>query len=179
MTETAKATITPTCREMVRIDSWHDARCTRAIKDEGLCGIHLAAKRKRAENTVKATQKFEAENARHKAAQTACEKIAGSMPHYGAYSKDGYDGRIVVPASIAYEYDALKAVEAAARTVGDKFDIYVTCLLADTLEDRPASPPTDHAHIEVSEAVDELLTALAALDAIRKPSNGKTGEAKL
>ena len=74
-------------------------------------------------------------------------------------------------------YDAMKAVEAAARTVGDKFDIYVACLLADILEDRPSSPPTDHAHLEVSEAVDELQTALAALDAIRKPDNGKTGEA--
>ena len=45
------------------------------------------------------------------------------------------------------EYDALKAVEAAARE--DPF------------------------------ATKAVVAALAALDAIRKPSNGKTGEAKL
>src|SRR3990167_7288569 len=67
------------------------------------------------------------------------------------------------------EYAALKAVEAAARTVGDKYDIYVVHLLADIVAKQPQSSPTKHAHAEHSEAVDEMVERLAALDAIRKP----------
>jgi len=147
MTDTAKAT--PTCSERVRIDSWHDARCTRAVKDEGLCGIHLAAKRKRAANRVKGEQEFAAENQRHEAAKIACERIPGSLPHYGAYSKDGYDGRIVVPASIAYEYDALKAVEAACREHnGTPFDDVQAALAAlDAIRKGPGNGKTGEAVI--------------------------------
>ena len=86
---------TPTCSEVMFADR-HRERCARAVKDEGLCGIHLAAKRKRAANTVKRDQKFEAEQGRLKAARAACEKIPGSLPHYGTFSGSGYDGHIVV-----------------------------------------------------------------------------------
>ena len=150
---TEKIVGAPTCKERVHYDSWHpDTRCARAVKDEGLCGIHLAAKRKRAENAEKARQKFEAEQARLTAARTACEKIPGSLPHYGAYSTDGYDGRIVVPAAIAYEYDALKAVEAATR--GRRGRRNCTC------------KPNSGCVAAVTEQA--VIDALDAIDAIRK-----------
>ena len=140
MTDTAKAG--PTCSKRVSIDSWHQAACGRPVKDEGLCGIHLAAKRKRAANNVKREQHWQDEKKRIEAAKAAAAKVPNAMIHSGV---SGYDGRIVVPASIADEYDALKAVEAAARE--DPF------------------------------ATKAVVAALAALDAIRKPPSGKTGEA--
>ena len=170
MTDTAKAA--STCNKTVRIDSWHSARCTRAIKDEELCGIHLGAKRRREANAVKSRQKWNAEQERHEAAKVACEKVPGAMPHYGVYSGNGYDGRIVVPASIAYEYDALKAVEAVARRY--EWQAYIP-------SDYSGAGTVCHAcggYAALGHKPDcELAEALAALDAIRKPPSGKTGEA--
>ena len=142
MTDTAKAG--PTCSKRVSIDSWHQAACGRPVKDEGLCGIHLAAKRKRAANNVKREQHWQDEKKRIEAAKAAAAKVPNAMIHSGV---SGYDGRIVVPASIADEYDALKAVEAAARAA--------FVVLNATMTHRPSA--------------ERLHTALAALDAIRKP----------
>ena len=145
MTDTAKAG--PTCSKRVSIDSWHQAACGRPVKDEGLCGIHLAAKRKRAANNVKREQHWQDEKKRIEAAKAAAAKVPNAMIHSGV---SGYDGRIVVPASIADEYDALKAVEAAARKISP--DIY----------------RIGAAHLGRAADAEELYDALAALDAIRK-----------
>ena len=79
MTDTAKAG--PTCSKRVSIDSWHQAACGRPVKDEGLCGIHLAAKRKRAANNVKREQHWQDEKKRIEAAKAAAATGASWYRH--------------------------------------------------------------------------------------------------
>jgi hypothetical protein len=74
----------------------------------------------------------------------------------------------------AAEYDALKAVEAVARRL--EWQAYIP-------NDYHGAGVVCHAcggYSALGHKPDcELAEGLAALDAIRKPSNGKTGEAKL
>jgi hypothetical protein len=97
------ADTTNTCTEMVH-RPWSITRCPRAAKEDGLCGIHLAAKRKR-----EATQeKWQARNAdrdkKLRAAKAACAALAergiAATPHYdhalGRRSESGHTGKVVV-----------------------------------------------------------------------------------
>ena len=68
------------------------------------------------------------------------------------------------------EYDALKAVEAAARELA-------TAVFTFLEHGWDVATPEPVERVAIARlAVDN---STAALDAIRKPSNGKTGEAKL
>ena len=78
------------------------------------------------------------------------------------------DSALIVTA--VNEYDALKAVEAAAREIETITQGYI--------DGYRSGQPFVIAGKQ-TEARDHLRAALAALDAIRKPPTGKTGEAKL
>jgi len=67
--------------------------------------------------------------------------------------------------TVTLDRDALRArhekMVALAHTVADKYDIYVTESFIDTAKGKHRAPTT-HARLELSEAVDAMLAALAA-----------------
>jgi hypothetical protein len=98
MTETTAA---PTCRESVSNGTFFGYHtCGRPVKDEGLCGLHLSAKRRRVAKEAAYQEKRAAEDARQKQAQDACDRLADrgirAQPHYDAVIAKGYTGRVVI-----------------------------------------------------------------------------------
>ena len=83
-----------------------------------------------------------------------------AYPEDADYTEAEANAALIVAA--VNEYDALKAVEAAARRLKAERDI-------------DAAMGANDDALEVADAALDL--ALAALDAIRKPPTGKTGEA--
>ena len=67
---------------------------------------------------------------------------------------------------IRADRDALRernrALVEAARTVADKYDIFSAEWFIDIAKDKAARPATKHARLELSDAVDAMLAALAA-----------------
>jgi hypothetical protein len=94
---------TTTCTELIHRD-WSIDPCPRPAKEEGLCGIHLAAKRKREANAAEWSARAAKLDANHRAAETACAKLAergiSATPYYspafGRRADAGYTGDVVV-----------------------------------------------------------------------------------
>lgn len=93
---------TPTCQELIRGEGrWPEHRvCGRPIKDDGLCGIHLAAKRKREANHEAWQRKMAESQDAHATARAACARLAEmgikAHPHYSSFRNGGHTGGVVI-----------------------------------------------------------------------------------
>lgn len=113
-------TTTTTCPQTVYTDSRdvRGHRCGRPVKDEGLCGVHLAGKRRRQENdAARATERAE-DDQREAAAQALCDRLRAlgirAHPHYASHpTRMGrYTGGIALDAEHS---TALVALAESAR----------------------------------------------------------------
>jgi hypothetical protein len=86
-----------TCQELV--GEWARRPCGRPVKADGLCGIHLAAKTRRAANDVKRAEARAAERKRRATAERVAEHLAAcGIPDVRAHDYGGdYTGGIVIP----------------------------------------------------------------------------------
>jgi hypothetical protein len=91
-----------TCQERVsngaRSVSFHT--CGKPVKEEGLCGVHLAARRRREANDAKRDLEWRQDRKRKDLAQDICNRLAAmgidADPHFSAGIGARYTGKIVV-----------------------------------------------------------------------------------